>query len=59
MNRTPRPTNVNRLEERNADLLVENKKLIELLHFGCQDQTMISVIHKAKVNKEQTLKERT
>ena len=33
-------------------LKAENERLKELLHYGCQDQTMISLIHKAKVNKE-------
>lgn len=32
-------------------LKAENKNLKELLHYGCQDQTFISLIHKAKVNK--------
>ena len=34
-------------------LKAENERLQELLHYGCyQDQTAISLIHKAKVNKE-------
>ncbi len=32
-------------------LKTENERLQELLHYGCQDQTAISLIHKAKVNK--------
>ncbi len=32
-------------------LKTENERLRELLHYGCQDQTAISLIHKAKVNK--------
>ena len=36
-------------------LKAENERLQELLHYGCQDQTAISLIHKAKVNKEQAV----
>ncbi len=36
-------------------LKTENERLQELLHYGCQDQTAISLIHKAKVNKEQAV----
>ena len=32
-------------------LKAENERLRELLHYGCQDQTAISLIHKAKANK--------
>ncbi len=47
------------LQTENKRLREENTKLQELLHFGCQDRTMISVIHEAKVNKEQALKNET
>ncbi len=38
-------------------LKAENERLQELLHYGCQDQTLISLIHKAKVNKEQATRD--
>ncbi len=36
-------------------LKTENDRLLELSHYGCHDQTAISLIHKAKVNKEQAV----